>query len=242
VYPQGDDRPLALIAGGIGITPLIAMLRHAVACDPSRPVTLLYSARRECDVSFHNELRVLAERHPLVRVFITLTQPDRPTSLRTGRIDAAMIGERVPEAGHTIFCICGPGPMIADARAVLENLGVPASQVRFEQFDTAVAASQINTAPEHAAEAGAGGGVQVTFEASGRSVSAPVSRTLLETAEAEGVDIPSLCRSGVCQSCRTRLKDGTADCRSEMLDADDRAAGFILPCVSWPTGDCVLEA
>ena len=52
----------------------------------------------------------------------------------------------------------------------------------------------------------------------------------------------SSCRSGVCQSCRTRLKAGDADCRSDVLDPDDRAAGFVLPCVTWPNGDCVLEA
>ena len=66
--------------------------------------------------------------------------------------------------------------------------------------------------------------------------------TLLESAEAEGVAIVSSCRSGVCQSCRTRLTSGDADCRSDVLDPDDRAAGFVLPCVTWPNGDCVLEA
>jgi ferredoxin-NADP reductase len=64
VYPGGDDRPIALVAGGIGITPLLSMLRHAVASDPTRPITLLYSARREHDIAFLNELRVLAARHP----------------------------------------------------------------------------------------------------------------------------------------------------------------------------------
>ncbi len=66
--------------------------------------------------------------------------------------------------------------------------------------------------------------------------------TLLEAAEAEGVAIPSSCRSGVCQACRTRLKDGQADCRSDVLDPEDRDAGFILPCVTWALGDCELEA
>ena len=66
--------------------------------------------------------------------------------------------------------------------------------------------------------------------------------TLLEAAEREGVRIASSCRAGVCQACRTRLAQGDADCRSSVLDPEDRAAGFILPCVSWATSDCVLEA
>ncbi|MGE0862763.1 MAG: 2Fe-2S iron-sulfur cluster-binding protein [Vicinamibacterales bacterium] len=244
VYPQGDDRPLVLIAGGIGITPLLSMLRHAVAAAPARPITLLYSARREHDVAFHGELRVLAERHPQVRVAITLTQPTEPTRLRTGRLDVAMVRQFVSAPADSIFCLCGPGPMIADLRAALAGLGVPDGQVRYEQFETAVVASQVNAAATRTAPAGtaAPAAVTLTFEQSGVSVSALSSMTLLESAEAEGVAIVSSCRAGVCQSCRTRLKAGDADCRSDVLDPDDRAAGFVLPCVTWPNGDCVLEA
>ncbi|MEO8681729.1 MAG: iron-sulfur cluster-binding domain-containing protein [Vicinamibacterales bacterium] len=245
VYPEGDDRPLALIAGGIGITPLLSMLRHAVAADPERPITLLYSARREHDVAFLGELRLLAERHPHVRVAITLTQSTGPTRLRTGRLDAEMLRQHVPAPAHTIFCLCGPGPMIADIRATLATLGVPAGQVRCEQFEIAAAASQVNRVAAPSAEfvaASAGDSVRVTFEESRVSVAAQASRTLLETAEAEGVAILSSCRAGVCQSCRTRLKTGEADCRSDVLDPEDLAAGFVLPCVTWPIGDCVLEA
>ena len=238
VYPSGDDRPLALVAGGIGITPLISMLRHAVNTDPERRITLLYSARREHDLAFHNELRELAERHPHVRVAVTLTQPAAPTRLHIGRLDAAFIRRHVSSPADTIFCICGPGPMIDGLLGVLGDLGVPRDQIRFEQFETAVAASQVNTV----ATPRASGDVRVTFVESGVTVTATASRTLLETAEAEGVAISSSCRSGVCHSCRTRLKSGDADCRSDVLDPEDRAAGFVLPCVTWPAGDCELEA
>lgn len=243
VYPAGDDRPLALIAGGIGITPLLSMLRHATAADPTRPVTLLYSARTEGDVAFFSVLRVLAERHPLVRVAITLTRPTGATSLRTGRIDVEMVRQYVPAPDHTVFCLCGPGQMIAETRQLLASMGVPDTQVRYERFDTAVAASQVNTAVEPEAPAATvSASHRVTFEASGITVEVPPMKTLLDAAEDAGVHMASSCRAGVCQSCRTRLKSGHADCRSDVLDPEDLAAGFILPCVSWPTGDCVLEA
>lgn len=243
VYPGDDDRPLALIAGGVGITPLLSMLRHGVASDPSRPITLLYSARREADVAFKHELHVLAERHPQVRIAVTLTQPAGPTRLRTGRVDQSLLTQYIASPAHTLFCLCGPGAMIEGLRDLLRALGVPAAQVRYEQFETAVAASQVNPAAQgDPAAPVAAGAVRVTFASSGRSTSAPSSQTLLETAESEGVDIISSCRAGVCQSCRTRLTSGNADCRSDMLDPEDRAAGFILPCVTWPQGDCVLDA
>jgi len=243
VYPAGDDRPLALIAGGIGITPLLSMVRHAASCDPTRQVTLFYSARREADLAFRNELRVLAERHPHVRIVLTLTRPTDATRLRTGRVDADLVNQFVPSPAHTIFCLCGPGPMIEDTRQVLAQLGVPASQVRYEQFDLAVAASQVNTAAtEPAVSPNRGESISVTFATSGVTTSALPSLTLLEVAEEAGVTMSSSCRSGVCQSCRTRLKSGDADCRSDVLDPEDRTAGFILPCVTWASGDCVLEA
>jgi len=243
VYPAGDARPLVLMAGGIGITPLMAMLRHAAASDPTRPVTLLYSARTEHDLAFRNELLVLAERHPHIRVVMTVTRPTEVTRLRTGRLDADLVRQYVPSPQHSIFCLCGPLPMIDDSRRLLAELGVPDSQVRYEQFDLAVAASQLNPAAAAApAAANAAETVSVHFTTSGVTVSAPASQTLLEAAEGAGIDVPSVCRSGVCQSCRTRLTAGSADCRSDVLDPDDRDNGFVLPCVTWPIGDCALEA
>ena len=252
LYPAHDDRPVALIAGGIGITPLLSMLRHAVTSEPTRPVTLLYSARREGDVAFLNELRVVAERHPQVRIALTLTQPAGPTQWRRGRIDAAMVSQYVGDPANTVFCLCGPHSMLADLRAALQGMGVPDGQIRFEQFDTAVAASLLN--PGSKAEGSAAGPEvtlgarvnafvhRVTFSVSGRTAAVSAAHTLLDAAEAEGVPIPFSCRAGVCQSCRTRVVHGTVDCRSDVLDPEDRSAGFVLPCVSWANDDCVLEA
>lgn len=239
VYPAHDDRPLVLVAGGIGITPLLSMLRHAVTSDPTRPVTLLYSARREEDIAFLSELRVVAERHPQVRVAVTLTQPAGATGWRHGRIDPAMVSQYVGDPANAVFCMCGPGPMLADMRTLLRGMHVPDGQIRFEQFETAVAASLLTAAPTVQSSAS---GHRVTFSVSGRTATIAPAQTLLDAAEAQGVAIPSSCRSGVCQSCRTRVIDGDVDCQSDVLDPDDRSAGFILPCVSWTTADCVLEA
>ena len=241
VYPADDERPLALLAGGIGITPLLSMVRFAVSSQPTRPVNLLYCARNREALAFLPELRVLAQRHPQLRIGITVTEPGAPAPWRTGRIDLPFIKQYVAHPAHTVFCICGPTAMMTDMERLLVTAGVPPSQIRSEKFETAVAATVLN-APAPAAAATHRSTFQVTFSATGLTSHASGSQTLLETAEAEGVAITSSCRSGVCQACRTRLAEGEVDCQSTVLDADDRAAGFILPCVSWAQSDCVLEA
>ena len=218
------------------------MLRYAIAADPARPVVLLYSARREEDLAFVSELRVTVERHPHVRIGLTLSQATPESRQRRGRLDMQIIRQYVAHPPHSLFCVCGPLPMIADVSQMLREAGVPEGQIRAEQFDTTVAAGVLNpsAARDQSSAPAARGGHQVTFSVTGRTVQA--TGTLLEAAEADGVPIMSSCRSGVCQACRTRLVDGDADCRSDVLDPADRAAGFVLPCVTWAQGDCVLEA
>jgi ferredoxin-NADP reductase len=249
VYPGADDRPLALVAGGIGITPLLSMLRHAVSSDPTRPISLLYCARDRQAMAFLPELRVLAQRFPQIRIGVTVSEPSAPAPWRTGHIDAAMVRQYVVHPSHTIFCVCGPPPMMAAMRDLLTAEGVPDDQVRSEKFDTAMAATILNAPASDrvgsvaaSSNGGPTGEYQITFAGSGRNARASRSQTLLEAAEAEGISLAFSCRSGVCQACRTRLSDGDVDCRSSVLDAEDRAAGFILPCVSWAQSDCVLEA
>jgi ferredoxin-NADP reductase len=247
VYPSGDDRPLALLAGGIGITPLLSMLRYAVSSDPTRPIVLLYSARNPRATAFYTELQVIAQRYPQVRFAVTMSEPSTPEPWRRGHIDADMVRQYVAHPSHTVFCICGPAPMMTAMKQLLTAEGVPADQILTENFDTAIAAAQINapvSAPSAAAPRSQPGSTpyEITFAASGRSVTACGSQTLLEMAEAEGIGIPSSCRSGVCQACRTRVADGDVDCQSSVLDPEDRAAGFILPCVSWAQSNVVLEA
>jgi len=243
VYPSGDDRPLVLLAGGIGITPLLSMLRYGVSSDPTRPITLLYSARDRQAMAFLPELRVLAARHPQIRIAVTVSEADAPAPWRSGHIDLPLIRQYVTHPAHTIFCVCGPPPMMAVMTELLVAEGVPRDQIRSEQFDTSTAATLLNPSPAVPAPAAStGGDHQVTFAGSDRTIRVPSSTTLLEAAEAEGIQLASSCRSGVCQACRVRLAEGDVDCRSTVLDDEDRAAGFILPCVTWAQGDCVVEA
>jgi ferredoxin-NADP reductase len=249
VYPDGDDRPIVLVAGGVGITPLMSMLRHGVARDPGRPVTLLYSVRNENEIAFFDELSVLTRRHPQVRVAITITGADGSERFRTGRIDRALVAELVSDPAHSIFLMCGPVPMIESAEQFLADMGVPRAQVRYEVFEAAVAigakAAPVDVGAddrEEAAVANAAAGTRLVLVKSDRSIEIGCNQSLLDAAEAAGADIPFGCRSGVCGACRTRLVCGDAACSSDALDDEERAEGFVLPCVTYARSDCSLDA
>jgi hypothetical protein len=244
-YPAGDDRPVVLIAGGVGITPLLSMLRHGAAADPGRPITLLYSARGRRELAFWDELAWLSRRHAHIRLVGTVTEPGSDWQDRVGRIDQALIANYVPNARHSVFLMCGPLEMIDAIGSALRAMGVPESQVRSEVFQAA-AAIGATRAPAGVAPdietADLGGGVRLALTKSGRTVEVAGSQTLLDAAESAGASIPTLCRAGVCGTCRTRLVSGDARCTSDALDRRDRQAGYILPCVTWAQGDCVMEA
>jgi ferredoxin-NADP reductase len=240
-YPDGDERPLVLIAGGVGITPLMSMLRHALDSEPTRPVVLLYSVRTAADIVFGDEIAWLNRRHAQFRAVIAVTAGPAADGQFPGRIHEALLRATIPDLGHSVCQLCGPIQMTTDVTALLVSLGVPRSQIHHEVFEAAVAASAGPPSPAKAAPA-VGSAFEMQFTRSGISTTVTPDQTLLEASEACGAEIPSLCRAGVCGTCRTRVVKGEVDCTSRMLDDEDRREGFVLPCVTYVRSDCHVEA
>ena len=234
VYPVEPDVPLVLHAGGVGVTPMISMLRHAAKSEPGRPVTFLYTVRAEPDVAFRDELAVLARRAPGVRVYVTLSRGEPKPGFLTGRMDPQKIARYVPDPAKAIHLICGPAPMIASLREGLASLGVPEDRIRFEAFEAAVASAS--------GEADDGATYEVSFSRSGGATTISGGTSLLDAAEAAGAPVDSMCRAGTCGTCRTRLVSGRVEGEGTALRPDDRKAGWILACVSYPRSNCDLDA
>jgi len=138
VWDVRDGGPLLLVAGGSGIVPLMAMLRHHARADasaPRVPVRLLYSARSWEDVIYRDELARLSER-PEVEVMYTLTR-DAPGGWAgpRRRIDRAML-ESVSwaPAERPLAFVCGPTPLVESVATLLVELGHDPSRVRTERF------------------------------------------------------------------------------------------------------------
>ena len=107
VYPVGDDRPIVLIAGGVGITPLMSMLRHGVDTEPARPITLVYSVRTQADIAFHDEIRLLDRRHDQFRSVIAITDGPVGEGFFPGKVSETLLKATVPDLLHTSCLICG---------------------------------------------------------------------------------------------------------------------------------------
>jgi ferredoxin-NADP reductase len=210
--------------------------------EPTRPVTLFYSAKTQQDIAFYDELRLLNRRHAQLRICFATTLGEAPRECFPGQINEALLTTIAPDLAHASCFVCGPQPMIDAMTTTLTGLGVPRTQIHFEIFKAAIAASAGKPAEEKEEEAPVPIAHQARFERSGVSTPVDPDQTLLEAAEAAGAPIPSLCRAGVCGTCRTRVVSGRVDCASQTLDPQDREDGFVLPCVTHVKSDCTVDA
>jgi ferredoxin-NADP reductase len=136
VWEASMGGPLLLVAGGSGIVPLMAMIRHRIAAGSTVPVRLLYSVRGPDEVIYGQELDRLATSVEGIEVRYTFTRtaPAGWTGYQR-RIDAAMLAEVgwPPESEPSMF-ICGPTPFVEAAANVLVACGYPAARIKTERF------------------------------------------------------------------------------------------------------------
>jgi ferredoxin-NADP reductase len=214
----GETRPVVLLAGGVGITPMLAMLRHIVyeglRKRRIRPATLFYASRSKQDRAFDKELaELISVAHGTVKLVRVLS--DTSDALEgvdydaSGRIDMQLLS-RFLAFGDYEFYLCGPplftqaiydglrGYNIADQRIHAEAFG-PASLARTGDPGTATSdQSPPSTKP-----------VSVAFMDSLKEARwTPETGTLLELAEARGLEPEFGCREGSCGTCRTKLLKG----------------------------------
>ena len=136
VWEAKDGGPLLLVAGGSGVVPLMAMIRHRAAVGSEVPARLVYSSRSYEEVIYRDELEGLAAQDDSQEVFHTLTR-SRPEGWEgyDRRIDARMLSEVAwaPEEDALAF-VCGPTPLVEAAASALVGLGHDPARVKTERF------------------------------------------------------------------------------------------------------------
>ena len=203
-FPLSDGAGSSLlIAGGIGITPVYAMV-HALAAA-NRPWMLHYCARSAAHAAFHEELQALAPQS-VVTHFSEVPVLDVPS----------LIAAQGPDV-H-IYC-CGPVGLMSAVKDATANRSP--EHVHFEWF----AAPDVDHSQDQSFE--------IELARSGRVASVPPDRSILQVVRDCGVDAPSSCEAGVCGTCETRLLAGEADHRDLLLTEEERAQNAsIMICVS----------
>lgn len=131
------ERAGVMIAGGIGVTPFMSILRHAAHQHSGQPLVLLYSNRRPEDTAFLAELQGLEKQNPHFRLVATMTdmaKSSQPWSGATGLVDAAFIKEAVKGLPSPVFYVSGPPGLVEAMRGTLEQAGIDEDDVRSEEF------------------------------------------------------------------------------------------------------------
>jgi len=206
------------VAGGIGITPILAMIRFLQA-EGSKPFRLFYLTRAASGTAFHGEILdpAFAQADAVV-VHHDEGDPDKA-------YDLWPVFEE-PSRAH-VYC-CGPRPLMDAVRDMTGHW--PEEAVHFEDFGSDLVRPRADDVP-----------FAVQLGPDGEALEVPVGSTILEVLRAHGRKLPSSCESGTCGTCRTRYISGEVDHRDLVLSPAERKSTLMI-CVSRATsGTLVLD-
>ncbi len=187
-----------LIAGGIGVTPIVSMIARLRSLG--RPWELHYAVRRRGEAAFLDEL-LAGDGH--VRLHVDEEQG--------GVLDVARIVGTAPEQAH-LYC-CGPTPMLEAFTAATSSR--PAERVHLEYFSSSIAPAVES-------------GFIVELARSKLRIEIPPGQTILDTLRARGLKVQSSCEQGICGSCETRVLAGEPDHRDLLLSDAEKATNEVM--------------
>lgn len=235
-------RPVVLIGGGVGITPVLSMLNYIVEHEPQRETWFFFGAPNKAGHIMKDHLAQIAAENPNIRMNICYSDPSDDDVFgedydHHARVSVELFKKVLPSNNFEYY-FCGPPPMMNALDADLKAWGVPEADIHSEGFGPASVKKPKPPAVEGAAELAA---VSVTFAKSGKTLDwTPAAGTILDLAEANGVDVASGCRAGSCGTCLTAVIEGDVDYATPP-DAPIEN-GSCLACVGTPKGPIKINA
>jgi len=226
-----EPHPLCLYAAGSGITPIISLIKTALA-RWSVPIELFYANRDTQSTIFARHLASLREEHG-GRLEVQWHFDDRD-----GLVQPRHFARSALAPGDAVHYLCGPSPFMAIAERVLLDSGISASRILSERF-----LSPDNPDDHVTPESGEGAGAMLTIAIDGRrhEVTCASGETILAAARKAGLNPPSACEQGSCGSCIARITGGAARMRhNDILNAQEIAEGLVLACQAEPCSDRLI--
>ena len=240
---MAKTNPIVLLAGGVGITPMLSMANAIAASGSKREVYFFFGVRNVREHIHKAELEKLAAENDNIHLHIAYSKPSEKDVKgkdfhSEGRVGIELLKEILPSNNFEYF-LCGSGAFMKSLTDGLEAWGVPDKDVHFEAFGPAtVKKKTVAPSPSETVHLQK---VNVTFARSNKTVRwEPSLENLLEFAKAQGVKIDSGCCAGSCGSCVVAIKSGDVDYLKKP-DATPEA-GSCFTCVCRPKNDLVLDA
>lgn len=246
VFTGRECKCVLLIGGGVGVTPMMSVVRYLTDRAWAGDIYLMYGVHAPQDIIFREEIEYLARRHPNFRAVVTVSHPEGTGwAGEKGRITKELIAKSVPDPASRYVHLCGPVSLMEAVKKELAELGVPAERIKTEAFGPALG----KPVPEPAAappSPPAGTAVApptVTFARSHKAAPVAPDKTVLDAADQVGVPIDNSCRVGTCGLCRVKLLSGTVTMAvEEGLEPGDKENHIVLACQAKATADVAVEA
>ena len=239
-------RVYAGFAGGSGITPILSLLKTALATEPKSHFVLLYGNRASGSIMFLEELANLKNTFlERLQIYHFLEEEEEEVELFNGRLDKEKIGHVLralidPSKIDAAF-ICGPGPMMEAVEVALVGAGVDPKRIMIERFTAGRMTGEQAASAREIEQKAAGLKVKLTLESRTRTVSFDAEKgSILENARAGGMPAPFACKAGVCATCRAKVLSGEVAMKVNYgLSAEELSQGYVLTCQAVPLTDDV---
>jgi ferredoxin-NADP reductase len=230
-----------LIAGGVGITPALSMLNTLIEAGSKTDIWFFYGVINSEQHAMKEHLEKIVQNHDHVHLIVCYSRPLDTDVLNEdyhykGRVSVDLFKQLLPSNNYEYY-MCGPGPMMSSVTEGLKEWGVPDKHVHLEAFGPASVPKKSKPKSEDTVAI-----AKVEFQVSENTLNwTGAEDSLLEFAEANGVELPSGCRMGNCGSCMTAIVSGEVDYPNGK-PGFEYESGNCLPCVCVPKGNVTLEA
>ncbi|MFX1670984.1 iron-sulfur cluster-binding domain-containing protein [Paraburkholderia sp. A2WS-5] len=235
VLPDNHAEPLLLVAGGVGITPLISMARAIHAQGENSNIQFLQFARTPADILFHEELLQIGRASRGITPHFYISD-EVDAKFSPGLLSKELLDQEIPDwTSRQVLC-CGPDAFMSIMRTLFLENGGTAPRFHQERFQLP------ELTPKQVP--GSMGISRIRLSQSLLELNCPPGTTILDALHAlpNGPKIPNACRSGVCGTCKLRKLEGQVEMNHNGGITDEEVdEGYVLPCCSIPLSDVTIE-